>query len=146
MRVALLKRLGLTKCSVTYTPEGGLLKSAMDGRVRCAESLRSKVYEQAFMAYPLFFVSRGWLLSLPLVRRRDRADGWRFWVLGIYKVHSSGRQWSWPGRLHVLRHSTIEDFAYMGWHLASRLRCYRRRSNGDVFESSCRDSRRRRKH
>jgi hypothetical protein len=30
------------------------------------------------------FVIPGWLLSLPLVLAFDRADGWRFWVLGIY--------------------------------------------------------------
>jgi hypothetical protein len=31
-----------------------------------------------------FLVIPGWLLSLPLVLVFDRAEGWRFWVLGIY--------------------------------------------------------------
>jgi hypothetical protein len=31
-----------------------------------------------------FLVILGWLVALPLVLVIDRADGWRFWVLGIY--------------------------------------------------------------
>jgi ABC-type dipeptide/oligopeptide/nickel transport system permease component len=61
------------------------------------------------------FVIPGWLLSLPAVLVFDRADGWRFWVLGIYGTFLGPTIiLAWAIACKVTERSTIEDFGYMG--------------------------------
>jgi hypothetical protein len=60
------------------------------------------------------FVIPGWLLSLLLVLLFDRADGWRFWILGIYgTLLGPAIIFAWAVACKA-EGSAIEDFAYMG--------------------------------
>jgi len=86
------------------------------------------------------FVIPGWLLALPLVLLFNRADGWRFWVLGMYgTLLGPGIIFAWAVACKVTEHSTIKDFVDMGG-IAFAIAILSTAFYLSIFKSSSRDS------